>query len=289
MLGSKLMIRTQRQLDRKRRERQAAFTLVELLVGIVVGSIVVAGAIALYIVVIRGSAFLVQEARVTQDARVVMDFIVQDLRRAGYSHPSRIIDQDDDGVPDNPFSSGARGISIHDFGSGGSRNCILFSYDPTFSYDTVAEDFSQLPSEQFVFGYRLDEATGVVQMLTDASVSDTDSCTAGVWQDLNDSETTFVSGLTFSSVGSTCLNSTLDPTNFQESDMVSVSAGQESGFCESYFSGSLDSSRPNILIESRRVPVSLQAEDGRRSGTRVDIRNVVSVRNNRLLIMEDGS
>lgn len=60
------------------------FTLVELLVGLALGLLVVAGGGALLTSQIREHRALVLEARLMQDLRTAADLVARDLRRAGY-------------------------------------------------------------------------------------------------------------------------------------------------------------------------------------------------------------
>ncbi len=257
------------------------------MIGIVVGLIVIAGVTALYITVIRGSAFVVTEARVMQDTRIPMDFIATDLRRAGYSHPSRLA-----GPMGNPFMEIDREIAIHDFG-GGSRNCILFSYDPTFRYDPMGgtpynmnNDLSDLVAEgdQFIFGYRQNPNDGTIQMLVDGSVTNTTSCTTGRWEDLSDPATTNVTEMTFSSEDSSCLNTTLDISSGANApiDAFDQAGAGATAFCEDYYSKEVESGESNIYIESRQIRLLLAANDRRNSGTSVNFDETIRVRNNRI-------
>jgi len=64
--------------------RQLGLTIIELLIGVAVGLMVVAGAVKLMADTLGGNRRLLLEARVNQDLRVAADLIVRDLRRAGY-------------------------------------------------------------------------------------------------------------------------------------------------------------------------------------------------------------
>ncbi len=67
------------------RQRTArGFTLVEVLVGLALALLVVAGGAALLTSQIREHRSLVIEARLTQDLRTAADLIARDLRRAGH-------------------------------------------------------------------------------------------------------------------------------------------------------------------------------------------------------------
>ena len=65
--------------------RQRGFSLVELMVGIVVGLFVVLVASAVYLNVITSSADSTRLAKLNQDMRSIMDIMTYDLHRAGFS------------------------------------------------------------------------------------------------------------------------------------------------------------------------------------------------------------
>ena len=66
------------------RGRQRGLGLVELLVGIVIGLIVMAGTIFVFIGNSESSLLHMRSTRVIQQARDTMDRMVQDVRRSGY-------------------------------------------------------------------------------------------------------------------------------------------------------------------------------------------------------------
>lgn len=63
---------------------QRGLTIIELLIGVAVGLMVVAGAVKLMADTLGGNRRLLLEARVNQDLRVAADLIARDLRRSGY-------------------------------------------------------------------------------------------------------------------------------------------------------------------------------------------------------------
>lgn len=73
-----------RQTGKLCRNRQRGTTLVELMVGLAVGLIVVAGALILLSSLTQDNRRLLVETRLNQDLRAASDLIARDLRRAGY-------------------------------------------------------------------------------------------------------------------------------------------------------------------------------------------------------------
>jgi type IV pilus assembly protein PilW len=70
--------------NRIQHSRQRGVSIVELLVGVVVGLIVVTGAIKMVGDTLASNRRLLLETRVNQDLRAAADLIVRDIRRAGY-------------------------------------------------------------------------------------------------------------------------------------------------------------------------------------------------------------
>lgn len=65
-------------------KRQRGMSIIELLIGVLVGFIVVAGAVKLMVDTLGSNRRLLLETRVNQDLRTAADLIARDLRRSGY-------------------------------------------------------------------------------------------------------------------------------------------------------------------------------------------------------------
>lgn len=66
------------------RRGQSGFSVIELMVGLVIGLFVVGGAIKLFVDYLGRNRTIALEARVNQDLRAAADLIARDVRRAGY-------------------------------------------------------------------------------------------------------------------------------------------------------------------------------------------------------------
>ncbi|WP_018881461.1 prepilin-type N-terminal cleavage/methylation domain-containing protein [Thioalkalivibrio sp. ALE30] len=252
----------------RRHSGARGFTLVELMIGIVVGTIVIAAVIALYITAIRGATFVTQEARLTQETRIALDLMANDIRRAGYSHPDRIeFDEETDALPRNPFMGPDLNLAIHE-----DENCILLSYDPTYGY-TIEDPLQALDEidEQYVFGYRL--AGNSIQMLT-GQIESTGSCDENDgWETLTDPATTNVTRLDFSLDRSSCLHLDADGNTSETAGLCPNNGGDE-----------------DFYFENRRVTIQLEAQHAAAPDTRVsfiagndhDTSLTVGVRNARI-------
>jgi len=109
------------------RKQQAGLTLVELIIGLLVGTIIIAGGLRVFTVVIRGQSDNVKLTRLNQDMRAMMDIMVRDIRRAGFvtSDPENNLSS----LKNNPFfdaiTPGATtDIAVHDTG-----RCLVYSYN----------------------------------------------------------------------------------------------------------------------------------------------------------------
>lgn len=68
-------------------KKQAGFTLIELMIGIAIGLIVVAGASILFMNTLQANAAGVKQQRFEQTLQVLAAHMVSEIRRAGYAKP----------------------------------------------------------------------------------------------------------------------------------------------------------------------------------------------------------
>lgn len=67
---------------------QRGFTLVELMVGLVVGIIVIGGSLAMFLATLQNSSHTLRASKLNQDLTAVMQLMVNEVRRASYSSDS---------------------------------------------------------------------------------------------------------------------------------------------------------------------------------------------------------
>jgi prepilin peptidase dependent protein B len=183
------------------RERQTGVTLVELMIGLLIGLIIVAGGLSVFSNSVRGQADNIKLSRLNQDLRAMMDIMVRDIRRAGFvtSYP----DTNFASLKNNPFFSGAvNDIAVYDVG-----RCLVYAYnrdDNDADNNNVVGDIetpSTVDSNERL-GFRLNN--GKLQMRT--SGTSNENCSNGNWQTITEPEVE-ITGLTFS-LTSTALNVT---------------------------------------------------------------------------------
>jgi prepilin-type N-terminal cleavage/methylation domain-containing protein len=151
---------------RMNRRHQRGLSLVELMVGITVGLIIVAGASVLLSTQIVENRRLIAEAQLQQDLRATADIITRELRRSG-TVGSDILMLGQIWILDNANPPRPNTRSAILTPTGGTAESVDFSYLPGG------------PGSDGPFGFRLDTSRGVIETLL----------VAGGWQDLTDPAT----------------------------------------------------------------------------------------------------
>ncbi len=177
--------------------RQAGFSLIELLVGMALGLIVMGGAIVLFSSISQATSALVSTNRMQQEMRDVGLVMTRDIRRAGYSGIVPGVDFNGDGFPNvgqadfsaqldsvradllfNPHFTTTADIRVYN--AVGANDCILFSYN--VDADLPAANTPAVVESDEWFGYRrqvVSGGRGVLQMKT-AGTSPA-NCNSGTW------------------------------------------------------------------------------------------------------------
>jgi len=199
--------------------KQKGATLVELLISLVIGLIIAASMLGIYVNSTANSSLILKSSKLNQELTSLMTVMVNDIRRAGYAGDFL------GGVADNKFT-------YYDDGSDDKiRNvirvdgsCILYAYN----FDTSSDSTTDLatPAYEDIRGFRLslipDTEIGVVEMLsmTGTAVTnigdqgycaptyngDADGDNVLDWQPLTDHTTINIETLEFDMGESSCLN-----------------------------------------------------------------------------------
>jgi prepilin peptidase dependent protein B len=157
-------MKSRRMLARRGRSARG-LSLVELMVGIAVGLMVVAGASFVAVNQLADNRRLLLETQVQQDLRASADMVARDLRRAGYwgEAEAGAWQGDDPNVAANPYPEITVGVDANGQAVGQLE----------FSYSRDAED-NVIDDDKERFGFKRDG--GALKMLI-----------GGVWQSLTDS------------------------------------------------------------------------------------------------------
>ena len=169
--GSVLSMRAPRSNAR----RNAGFSLIELMVGLVVGLIVAGSALAFTVVTIRSYGENIRSSRLTGDLSAAMNLVTGELRRAGYDAVSvgRLFTDD---VPSSFATVAVNG------------SCLSYSYDRGIGAAGGAAAATELRA------IRLNTTTGTLQM--DASSAAASCASTGSWIDLTDPDVVNITAFT---------------------------------------------------------------------------------------------
>ena len=234
-----------------RRKRTAGVSLVELMIGIVVGLVVLWGISSVYVNTARGSRTTTTANQLNQDMRAVMDIMVNDIRRAGFSGASA-------NSAANPFATPTTVPVLTNLGT--NRDCILYSYDATHAgsapgVPNAGVDF---------FGFRLTDG-GVVQTLGSTTLATTAAagCASNEWDNLTDERAITVTELSFNTVGSRCI--AFVPAVYKPSDTGTfttwtTAAGQGQACAPGVSSAPTPyPDATHAFVETRQVNITLRA------------------------------
>jgi len=163
---------------------QRGLSLIEMMVGITIGMIVVAGASLMMTNQVTEHRRLLLETQVQQDLRATADLMLRDLRRAGFwaTPQAGAWSPDATNPVTNVYSGTTPAVTTQD----GTQ--VLYSYSRADNYNIPAGEPAGAPEDNALganeqFGFRI--RGGVLQSLL-----------VGTWQPLTDPDTLTVTGFT---------------------------------------------------------------------------------------------
>jgi prepilin peptidase dependent protein B len=174
-------------------KKQTGLTLIEIMIALLIGLIIIAATINIYITTIKGSSDTLRSARLNHDLESAMSLMFNDIRRAGY-WGGAIAGADS---RNNPFTTttttvtnfAPSNITVVNFtDSGGTlhtRGCILYSYDADADghYDDNDDGVFDSPGDDTneFYGFRVDNSS--IQMRKTGTT--TAACADGEWETMN--------------------------------------------------------------------------------------------------------
>ena len=182
--------------------KHKGFTLIEMMIAILIGTLVVAATIAIYVSAIRGSSNTLKSTQLNQDLGLAMTIMTNDIRRAGY-WGGAVIGSDS---RNNPFMvAGSTNLEVN-------GSCITYTYDANHDGVVDANEY---------YGFRLHN--GTIEMKDSGSTTNACNDPQAVWSDMLDSKRIKVTQLNFDLSRSKCYNKT---TKTASSGLCSLSSGQ---------------------------------------------------------------
>jgi type IV pilus assembly protein PilW len=157
------MLKRQRRALAARRSSRG-LSLVELMVGVAVGLVVVAGASFVAVNQIGDNRRMTLEMQVQQDLRATADLVARDLRRAGYWGAAET----------GAWYSGGPNVASNPYSATAPDQDGAQDLEVTYLYSRDL-DFSGVDDDAERFGFKLDPADHTVRMLV-----------GGAWQALTD-------------------------------------------------------------------------------------------------------
>ena len=223
-------------------DKQSGATLVELLISIVIGLIIAASMMGMYLTSTTNSGHLLKTSKLNQELISLITVMENDIRRAGTTGPGGGSGDPDDHLV-YPESSVFKILDIKNDG-----RCIIYSYDADLDGDITTSD-----GKNDIYGFSLG-ADGVVYMLQnhdednyigDCTVTDEE------WLPLTNKNVVTITNLDFK-VQSNCQNVNVEEDlNF---DLVVDEKDWEVG-CDPAYTDVDD-----YLVYSKRVELILEGE-----------------------------
>jgi prepilin peptidase dependent protein B len=249
---------------------QQGMSLIELMIGIVIGLIILAGVTNVWLTSIISSSDTLRQSKLNQELTTLMTVMSNDITRAGFtsdlnftSPQTNVFSQADDTaleVIDNLTDNNQ--VTYTNAATGGS--CILFAYD--INQDGNVDDDSD------VFGFRLNN--GAVEMRQNVNGGNRDSCATadGVWTPITDSRIINITTLKFAFDKSECINTREPNDTDEDGDGDNANAGEMNCY-------NLAPTAGDVTVELRQIDITLAGELVSDTGVNLSLSKSVRVRN----------
>jgi type IV pilus assembly protein PilW len=247
------------------RKKTSGFTLIEMLVGIVIGMIVVAAASVMMVTVLKTQKDVTASARLNQELGAAMAVMSNEIRRAGFRVCDADVfdcpDIDDDEEEDSFILSYALGKDVNIGTNTTAGDCILYRYNANVDKNGSVSGTNDYFGEHR--GFRLidnSDGIGVIQIADDNYDTDI-KCDGGDlndrWITLTNPDVIDITGLSFTTAGSKCRN--MDESKNWYWQVVSVNETELA--CELVDSIALPSCTPLTTGVSTCVSPLMETDD----------------------------
>ncbi|MGD8941355.1 MAG: prepilin-type N-terminal cleavage/methylation domain-containing protein, partial [Gammaproteobacteria bacterium] len=197
---------------------QLGVSLIELMIGIVISLIILAGVTNIWLTTIMSSSDTLKQSKLNQELTTLMSVMSRDINRAGitgtldYTNPqTNAFNQPDNTaleVIDNMTNNSQ--VTFANSATGGS--CVVYAYD---------RDLDGVVDIAEVVGFRLNN--GAVEMRRNVIGTNSDSCATadGSWLPVTDNRIITITDLNFAFNNSECIN-TREPNGVDDDGDVST-------------------------------------------------------------------
>lgn len=253
------------QLNHSHNSLQQGVSLVELMVGMVIGLLVIIAALSMYASTSRGARDTLGSAKLNMEIRGAMDVMIEDIRRAGFGG--------------NTFMNvGSTDLAVYDSGA-----CIVYSYNADNSLD--AEGNPNLTDGDYA-GFSVQNNTVFIRNGGDGDASD---CATDVeWEPITDPNNVQIDAPAgnepFFTIEYACLDSSLAlSANNPKAERCLPGTGN------TIYNAALATATANNskigLIETRHVTIRLAGHLTNDATMRISMAQTVLVRNHRAVIV----
>ncbi len=255
----------------KHSKAQKGFTLTELMIAVALGMSVISSVLVGYLATYSGSVSTLANSKLSQEMATVMNLMIEDIRRAGFSGAVLAPATNPFNQPattalttfDNPIDNNQLGPQAT------TGTCLLYSYD---RFPVGAPNGSVEAAD--LFGFRLN--AGAIEMRTTGVPANAPTCAGvGEWTPLTDPNFIQIQALTFSLAFSECLNAR-EPNSINDDEIGGADNDEEYDCYDAPFpvAGSNDKT-----VETRQVDIILTARLANDNFVRMTMRQSVRVRN----------
>lgn len=235
-------------------KKQFGFTLIELMVSLLIGLIIVAATISIYIATVKGSSDTIKSARLNHDLESVMAVMINDIRRAGYWGGAGVTADS----KKNPLTNtSTANIQLP------SSSCILYAYDANGSGANTPLDQTDDVDANEYYGFKLDGTTIRMRISGTATANCADP--NDNWQEHITGSKVSITGLAFTTAYK-CLNVT--------------TAISYNSTCAALTAAQLPST--NLAVESREINITVSGQLSDDATVTKTLTNFVKTRNDRI-------
>lgn len=211
------------------KKQQKGLSLIELLIGLLVGAIVTAGAISLFTGSVKSSTDNINLTRLNQDLRTMMDIMERDIRRAGFvtSDPQTNLPS----VLSNPFFDTVTAGATTDIAVYNGGACIVYTYnrDDDANKDGITDEIPSAVDNNERLGFSL--SNGELNMRLSGTTNENCNNNNTSWQSITEPEVE-ITALTFALAEKT-LNVTSMMTDVAPANGIMDGDDNNNGSCDS--------------------------------------------------------